>query len=113
MPAISDFLKQDDMMSCDSGNRKNSFQPEEKAVKFSGKNLANEKDNVAGKNIFNFGKCSKTDDECKLETELKGERLEWINGYKGVNFMGQVSVYKKSCLKCPFGGIIKREESFR
>mgnify|MGYP003586733288 CR=1 FL=1 len=109
MPVISDFLREENIMSCSCGDTKSSFKPEEKVIKFMGKNLANEKDNIAGKNIFSFGKCSKTGEECKLETELKGRSLEWVNGYKGVNFMGQVSVYKDSKLKCLFGGIIKRE----
>lgn len=110
MPAISDFLREGNIMSCSCGNKKCSFKPEEKIIKFLGKNLANEKDNIAGKNIFSFGKCSETDDGCELEKDLKGQSLEWVNGYKGVNFMGQVSVYKDSELKCPLGGLIKREE---
>ena len=109
MPAIGDFLREGDIMSCNCGNKKCSFKPEKKVIKFLGKDLANEKDNIAGKNIFSFGKCSKSSGGCKLEKELKGYSLEWLNSYKGVNFMGQISVYKDSELKCPLGGIIKRE----
>lgn len=110
MPKIEDFLKEDNIFTCNYGDDKSNYKPSEKSMKVSGKNIANEEDNIAGDNIFSFGYCSKIGKKCKLETELRGEKLEWVNRYKGVVFWGQTSVWKDSKLKCPFGGIIERED---
>lgn len=105
-----EFLINGTVLKCTEGDKETEFNVPEKNLKIQGFSAANEEDNVAGINILPFGKCKIRGEECRLDKELMGQKLQWQNILK-VSICGKNSLLDDSFCLCPIGGIIEVVES--
>lgn len=98
-----------DTLICDKGEKESNFTANQKEVYFSDKCVGLSNDNIAGKNIKSFGKCS-ISNTCKLEKDLMGQKLKWEVTHTNV-MVGKEYVLTDMCeCICPLGGKIKSKK---
>ncbi|MFP3636968.1 PAAR-like protein, partial [Bacillus sp. SIMBA_033] len=67
--------------------------------------FATDKDNIAGVNITHFTLCAVAG-ICRLNLNLSGQPLNWINTVPKVKISDNKPLYEGSKCICPLGGII-------
>jgi hypothetical protein len=72
--------------------------------------FATDKDNIAGINITHFTLCA-VSGICRLNLDLSGQPLNWINTVPKVSISGMKPLYEASKCICPLGGIISSVNS--
>ena len=72
--------------------------------------FATNKDNVAGINIPAFGLCA-VKGICRLNLELMGTPLNWINTIPKIKILGNKPLSDNSKCICPMGGVISCKNS--
>lgn len=107
MPKREDYLYNSDELICDSGSKMSKYSISKKIIKFNNEYLADVDDNIAGTHLKFFGKCSRIDKSCQLESSLRGTKCQWINYRKEMKLLGKNNLTKDSTCLCPLGGKIK------
>lgn len=101
------YLKNNAILKCDKGLVSSPLNVTSNSkIKNRDGVFATSKDNIAGVNITNFALCAVSSGACKLNLELSGHPLNWIDTVPKVSISGMKALYESSKCICPIGGII-------
>lgn len=100
------YLKNNAILQCDKGLISSPLNVTSNSkIKNRDGVFATDKDNIAGVNITNFTLCAVAG-ICRLNLNLSGQPLNWINTVPKVSISGMKPLYEASKCICPLGGII-------
>ncbi len=106
-----EYLKEKAILECDKGRFTSILNvTTNNKIKLRDGVFATNKDNIAGINITSFGLCA-LKGMCRLNLELTGIPLNWVNTISKIKILGNKSLTDNSKCICPMGGVISCENS--